>query len=99
MAMLRKAGALEVHLRIASPPLKHPCYMGINIPSRHELIANHLGPAELARHLGADSLVYLTIDGLLRAVRAGIPDADADAEVGHCIACLNGRYPVPILEP
>lgn len=51
--LLRDAGALQVHIRIASPPLLHPCYMGINIPTRDELIANKLGPEELAKHVGA----------------------------------------------
>lgn len=50
--LLRNAGALEVHIRVASPPLLYPCYMGINIPTREELIANRLTPKELARHVG-----------------------------------------------
>lgn len=50
--LLRDAGAREVHIRIASPPLHHPCYMGINIPTRDELIANKLNPAQLAKHVG-----------------------------------------------
>lgn len=50
--LLRDAGAVEVHIRIASPPLQYPCYMGINIPTRDELIANKLNPQELAKHVG-----------------------------------------------
>lgn len=59
--LLRDAGATEVHIRIASPPLLHPCYMGINIPTRDELIANKLGPEELARHVGMPQNKFILI--------------------------------------
>ena len=62
--LLRDAGAKEVHVRIASPPLLYPCYMGINIPTREELIANKLNPWQLAKHVGADTLEYLSVEGL-----------------------------------
>lgn len=72
--LLKEAGAKEVHIRIASPPLHFPCYMGINIPTKEELIANHLTPDEFALNLGAASLRYLSIDGLKESVQSGIID-------------------------
>lgn len=70
--LLREAGAKEVHIRIASPPLHYPCYMGINIPTREELIANHLAPEQLALTLGAASLQHLSVEGLRESVEMGI---------------------------
>ena len=70
--LLREAGAKEVHIRIASPPLHFPCYMGINIPTKEELIANHLSPEQLALTLGAASLKYLSVEGLRESVQFGI---------------------------
>lgn len=93
--MLMAAGALEVHIRIASPPIKYPCYMGINIPTRDELIANHLDANELAENTGASTLVYLSVEGLVAAVQKGIPKSDI-REIGHCTACLTGEYPVEL---
>ncbi|CAH1168938.1 unnamed protein product [Phyllotreta striolata] len=91
--LLRNAGAKEVHIRVASPPLKYPCYMGINIPTREELIANKMNSHELARHVGADSLEYLSLEGLIKAVRSDIKTKNAHTKVGHCTACLSGIYP------
>ncbi|KAG9511078.1 Amidophosphoribosyltransferase, partial [Fragariocoptes setiger] len=72
--LLREAGAKEVHIRIASPPLHFPCYMGINIPTKEELIANHRSPDQLALALGASSLRYLSLEGLKESVQSGIID-------------------------
>lgn len=83
VAMLRKAGAREVHVRIASPPIRHPCYMGIDIPTRHELIAAFGSVEKVRKAIGADSLAYLSVEGLKRAV--GREDL--------CLACLTGEYP------
>ncbi|AJC71945.1 amidophosphoribosyltransferase [Thermococcus guaymasensis DSM 11113] len=83
VAMLRKAGAKEVHVRIASPPIRHPCYMGIDIPTRHELIAAFGSVENVRKAIGADSLAYLSVEGLKRAV--GREDL--------CLACLTGEYP------
>lgn len=94
--LLREAGAREVHIRVASPPLKHPCYMGINIPTRDELIANRLSAPELARHVGADSLRYLSVDGLRAAVHKNMKGTGDRS--GHCTACLTGEYPVDVSE-
>ncbi|KAL7303561.1 hypothetical protein TKK_0003720 [Trichogramma kaykai] len=90
--LLKDAGAKEVHIRIASPPLKYPCYMGINIPTREELIANRLDAVKLAKHVGADSLTYLSVEGLLEAVRHKMDNKDSNY-AGHCTACLTGEYP------
>ena len=89
VGLVRDAGAAEVHLRVASPPLRHPCYYGIDIPSRDELIAANMTVPEIAAFVGADSLGYLSFDGLYRAV---------GAREHHCDACMSGNYRVP-LEP
>ncbi|CAH1778054.1 unnamed protein product [Owenia fusiformis] len=93
--LLKSAGAKEVHIRIASPPIKHPCYMGINIPTKDELIANKLSADKLAHYLGANSVVYLTVDGLEKATKQGI-EKKSEKKVGHCVACLTGEYPVKL---
>lgn len=95
--LLKQAGAREVHIRVASPPVKYPCYMGINIPTREELIANKMNAEELANNLGADSLVYLSLEGLETAVRSGIAKP-ASEKIGHCTACLSGQYPVDLVD-
>ena len=86
---LRHAGAAEVHMRIASPPIMWPCFMGIDIASRNELIAARHSVDEVGRQLGTDSLQYLSIDGLRRAM--GQPSGE-----GFCFACFNGSYPVAV---
>ncbi|KAF9413818.1 hypothetical protein HW555_008086 [Spodoptera exigua] len=91
--LLRDAGAAEVHIRIASPPLKYPCYMGINIPTREELIANKMDTIKLAEHVGADSLEYLSVEGLVSAVHYNMKTNPSDGLGGHCTACLTGEYP------
>ncbi|MHB8719540.1 MAG: amidophosphoribosyltransferase [Candidatus Dormibacteria bacterium] len=84
---LRRAGATEVHMRIASPPIMWPCFMGIDIASRTELIAAHNTEAQVCAILGADSLRYLSIGGLRHAM--GDPSG-----AGFCFACFTGEYPV-----
>ena len=69
--------------------------MGINIPTKEELIANIMSPDELAKFVGADSLAYLSVDGLYSAVRRGI-QANTSKPSGHCAACLTGNYPVEL---
>ena len=88
---LRRAGASEVHMRIASPPIMWPCFMGIDIASRQELIAAHHTTEEVGDLLGCDSLHYLSIEGLRRAM--GRPDGR-----GFCFACFDGQYPVSVPE-
>ncbi|MDQ6710886.1 MAG: amidophosphoribosyltransferase [Candidatus Dormibacteraeota bacterium] len=84
---LRRAGASEIHMRVSSPPIQWPCFMGIDIASRAELIASGRSVAEVERVIGADSLRYLSKGGLFRAV----PNVN-----GFCMACFDGDYPVPI---
>ncbi|MDQ3032414.1 MAG: amidophosphoribosyltransferase [Myxococcota bacterium] len=88
--MLRDAGAKEIHLRISSPPTRWPCYYGIDTPSRGELIAASHSPAEIARYVTSDSVGYLSLEGLHRAVRG-----EATEGWGFCDACFSGDYPVP----
>ncbi len=88
VAMLREAGASEVHLRISSPPFRWPCFYGIDTPDRDELLAARLTPEEIERYLAVDSLAYLSLANLEAAI--GAPGA------GFCNACLTGRYPVPV---
>ncbi len=87
VALVRQAGAREVHMRIASPPVTGPCYYGIDTPSREELIAANNSQAQIAKHLGVDSLGYLSLDGMLSAAPGG-PE-------GFCHACFSGDYPTP----
>ncbi len=84
--MVRKAGAKEVHLRIGSPKIMSPCFYGIDMPTREELIANSKDTEEIARHINADSVGYLSIEGLIKAI--GRKDL--------CLACLSGKYPTDV---
>jgi amidophosphoribosyltransferase len=88
--MVRKAGAKEVHMRISSPPTTHPCFYGIDTPTRQELIASSHSVEEIRRYLTADSLGYLSLEGLLKV----IPDSMGK----FCSACFDGDYPVPFPE-
>ena len=83
VGLLRRAGAGEVHVRIASPPIRYPCYMGIDIPTRHELIAAFGNVEKVRKAIDADSLAYLSVEGLKRAV----------GKEELCLACLTGYYP------
>jgi amidophosphoribosyltransferase len=87
VAMVRAAGAREVHMRVSSAPVTGPCYYGIDTPSREELIAANLDVDQIAAHLGVDSLGYLSLDGMLESVPGG--------PSGFCHACFSGDYPTP----
>lgn len=87
VAMVRAAGALEVHMRVSSPPVTGPCYYGIDTPNREDLIAANYTVDEIAQHIGVNSLGYLSLDGMLNAAPDG-PD-------GFCHACFSGDYPTP----
>jgi len=91
VAMLRRAGAREVHVRIHSPQMKHPCYMGVDTGRRSELIAATHSLDEIRRLIDADSLGYLSEEGLLAAV-----GREGDGERRHCTACFDGRYPIDV---
>jgi amidophosphoribosyltransferase len=86
--MVRDAGAKEIHLRISSPPTAWPCFYGIDTPTRSELIASKHSPEDVAKFVTADSLGYLSLEGLHRAVGGE----------GYCDACFSGNYPVPIAD-
>jgi len=88
--MVRDAGAREVHLRISSPPTQWPCYYGIDTPTRRELIASSHTTEEIARYVTADTLGYLSLDGMLRAVSG--PNGNPG---GYCHACFSGDYAIP----
>ncbi|MCL0064428.1 amidophosphoribosyltransferase [Dehalococcoidia bacterium] len=88
VALLRKAGAREVHLRICAPPICYPCIFGIDMATRRELIAATRSIPEICQWIGADSLGYLSLDGLIEAV--GLPREN------FCLACFTGDYPVPV---
>jgi amidophosphoribosyltransferase len=94
--MVRNAGAREVHLRISSPPTTHPCYYGIDTPTRSELIASSHTPEEIARYITCDSLGYLSRDGMMQAVSsAGAPPpGKALPGATYCDACFTGHYPI-----
>ncbi|MGH2755773.1 MAG: amidophosphoribosyltransferase [Actinomycetota bacterium] len=86
--MLRDAGAREVHMRISSPPIKWPCFYGIDMPDQDDLIGSQMTVPEIQAHIGADSLAYLSIDGMVEATN--IPGED------FCTACFSSKYPVEV---
>ncbi|MEQ0559247.1 amidophosphoribosyltransferase [Amycolatopsis sp. NEAU-NG30] len=88
--MLREAGALEVHVRIASPPVRWPCFYGIDFASRAELVANGVDLDGIRRSIGADSLGYISLDGLVAAAE--------QPKSRLCTACFSGEYPIPLPE-
>jgi amidophosphoribosyltransferase len=87
---LREAGATEVHLRISCPPLKFPCFYGVDFPTKEELVANNMTLEELRDFLEADSLGYLSLDGMLGC--ASLP------KTHYCTACWSGNYKVPTFQ-
>jgi amidophosphoribosyltransferase len=86
IGMLRDAGASQVHLRISAPPIRHPCHYGIDMSTRQEMIAHDRSVADVARELDADSLAYLSLEGLY--------DAIGSTRETHCDACFTGEYPL-----
>ena len=86
--LLRDAGAAAIHMRICAPPIMNACFFGVDMATRGELIAAQRTVDEIRAHIGADSLGFLSIEGLIRAV--GIP------KERHCLACFTGGYPVPV---
>jgi len=86
--LLRKAGAKEVHMRVCAPPIKHPCFMGVDMATSEELLAANNSLEEIRELVGADSLGYLTVKGLLKVV--------GGTDGGFCDACFTGNYPVPV---
>lgn len=93
--MMRDAGAAEVHMRIASPPTRHGCYYGVDTPERSKLLAARMDVEAMRQFIQADSLAFLTIDGLYRAVG---DKGRNDAAPSHCDACFTGDYPTPLTD-
>jgi amidophosphoribosyltransferase len=85
--LLRNAGAKEVHVAITCPPIAHPCFMGVDMGRHEDLIAHKRTVSEICDHVGADSLYYLSVEGMMRAVQR---------EDGFCQACFTGQYPIPV---
>jgi amidophosphoribosyltransferase len=89
VSILRRAGAKEVHIRICSPPVRFPCFFGIDTPHRKDLISNVNSVDELCKSLGADSLAFISVKGLLESL-------GSDGEGGYCLGCFTGEYPMPV---
>ncbi|MCF8473682.1 MAG: amidophosphoribosyltransferase [Emcibacter sp.] len=93
--MVRQAGAKEVHMRIASPPTRSPCYYGVDTPEKDKLLASHMTIEEMTKYIGADSLDFISIDGLYRAVC----EADRNNEAPqYCDACFTDEYPTTLTD-
>ena len=93
--MVRSAGAAEVHLRIAAPPTSHPCFYGIDTPEPDELLASKMDVPVMADHIGVDSLAFISLDGLYRAM--GEPGRDSE-QPQYCDACFTGEYPTQLTD-
>lgn len=86
--LLRRGGAREVHMRVCAPPIRYPCFFGVDMATRWELIAAQKTIPEIRGFIGADTLGYLSIDGLIKAI--GLP------KDMFCLACFTGDYPIPV---
>jgi amidophosphoribosyltransferase len=93
--MVRAAGATEVHMRIAAPPTAHSCFYGIDTPQRDELLASALDVEGMARHLDVDSLAFISLDGLYRAMGEDGRNAELPQ---YCDACFTGEYPIRLTD-
>ncbi|MDB5670228.1 MAG: amidophosphoribosyltransferase [Alphaproteobacteria bacterium] len=93
--MLRDSGAREIHMRIASPPTRHSCFYGVDTPERAKLLAAQMNVAEMADYINADSLAFVSIDGLYRAVGEDMRD---EGEPQYCDACFTGSYPTRLTD-
>ena len=89
VSMIRDTGAKEIHFRISSPPIRHPCFYGIDMPTKEELLAYRLDIDEIRDHLGVDSIGYLSLEGMIAAVEQFGP---------YCDACFTGNYPAPLTD-
>ena len=88
VSLLKRAGAREIHMRVCAPPIRHPCHLGVDMATRTELIAANKSVDEIQRFIGADSLGYLSVKGLLKVVKG--------SGGGFCDACFTGNYPIPV---
>ncbi len=89
--LIREAGATEVHMRVSSPPVRHPCFMGVDMATYKELIGAQMNIDEICKHIGADSLGYLSLPGMLEAIRG-----EDERRNSYCTACFSGQYPVDV---
>lgn len=89
--ILRRAGAKEVHFRVSSAPVKFPCYLGIDTPTKEELISSGHDVEEIRKEIGADSLAFISVDGMFEALRACNPE-----QYGFCKGCFTGEYPMSV---
>ena len=92
--ILRRAGAKEVHFRVSSPPVKFPCYLGIDTPSKNELISSTHELEDIRKEIGADSLVFISLEGMIKALRSCCPAETGRCHEGWCKGCFSGEYPV-----
>ena len=99
VSMIRSAGAAEVHLRISSPPTIGPCRYGIDTPTREELIASNHNTDQIRKFIEADSLGYLSIEGLYESVEGVAKPASGGGPQGFCDACFSGKYPIADEKP
>jgi amidophosphoribosyltransferase len=96
VSLLKSFGAKEVHIRICSPPVRFPCYFGIDTPHRKDLISNSSGSTdELCRSLGADSLAFISESGLLESIDESCASSDS-GNCGYCMGCFTGEYPIAV---
>ena len=91
--ILRRAGAKEVHFRVSSPPVKFPCHLGIDTPTKSELISSNHDIEEIRKEIGADSLAFISLDGMFEALRSCNPDS-----YGFCKGCFSGEYPMSVMQ-
>ena len=89
--IIRRAGAKEVHFRVSSPPVKFPCYFGIDTPSRAELISSAHDVEQIRKEIGADSLAFISVEGMFEALRSCNPE-----QYGYCKGCFTGEYPMSV---
>jgi len=95
VSLLKNAGAQEVHIRICSPPVRFPCYFGIDTPHRKDLISNASSAEEVCKSLGADSLAFISVKGLLESIDTSC-DLNNPGDCGFCLGCFTGEYPIPV---
>jgi amidophosphoribosyltransferase len=88
MRAIRRAGAKEIHLRVSCPPIRHPCFYGIDFPTSEELIAHNRTVEQVQQFLEVDSLAYLSLEGMLACMKHKQED--------YCTACWSGQYKIPI---
>ena len=95
--LLRDGGATEVHVRVSSPPVRHPCFMGVDMATYQDLIAHHLSIEDITQRIGADSLSYLSLPGMLAAIESTLDSPSrVSQQRGYCTACFSHNYPIDI---